>query len=185
MTQPPVDPRAALAQPGDVWVSIGKPVTGIGGVKVRLNRQYLFFERGTLRTDSQQVPLVMVADVDSSQSMQQKMRGVGTVKVHVNRPTGPETVILEDLPDFKDGVRAINDMARDARVAEQRARNTQTMQYQGLPPQQQAAPAPVQPAAPSSEDVFAQLEKLGEMKDKGWISEDEFQSKKTELLGRI
>lgn len=66
MTQPPVDPRAALAQPGDVWVSIGKPVTGIGGVKVRLNRQYLFFERGTLRTDSQQVPLAMVADVDSS-----------------------------------------------------------------------------------------------------------------------
>ena len=188
MSQPPVDPRAALAQPGDVWVSIGKPLTGMGAVKVRVNRQYLFFERGTLRTDAQQIPLAYVVDVDASQSMQQKVRGVGSIKVHVNRPGGSEVVLLEDLPDYRDGVRAINDMSRQARLGEQRAANTQHVNYQGQPyqqqPPQQQAPRPQQ-SKPSADEVFSQLERLGEMKDKGWVSEEEFAAKKAELLGRL
>lgn len=185
---PPVDPRAVIAQPGDVWVSIGKPLTGMGAVKVRVNRQYLFYERGTLRTDAQQIPLAYVVDVDASQSMQQKVRGVGSIKVHVSRPGGAETVLLEDLPDYRDGVRAINDMSRQARMGEQRAANTQHVNYQGQPQQPPLPPqqaAPTQPAKPSADEIFSQLERLGEMKDKGWVSEEEFAAKKSELLARL
>jgi hypothetical protein len=37
----------------------------------------------------------------------------------------------------------------------------------------------------SSEDVLAAIEKLGDLKAKGFISEDEFASKKSELLSRL
>lgn len=191
-----MDPRAAIQQPGDVWVSVGKPLTGLGAIKVRVNPQYLFFEKGGLRTDSQQVPLAYVTDVDANQSMQQKVRQVGTLRVHVQRGGGVETVLLEDLPDFREGVRIINELAHNARMYEQRAQNTQTVNYQGQPfqqgpppqqmPQHQAPPQqPPVPQQSPADAVFAQLEKLGEMKDKGWISDEEFQAKKTELLGRL
>ena len=67
--------------------------------------------------------------------------------------------------------------------------------------QQQNAPAPMQPApapsfnAPSfngssngnepSGDLIATLERLGSLRDKGILSEQEFQSKKAELLARL
>jgi hypothetical protein len=44
-----------------------------------------------------------------------------------------------------------------------------------------AASTPAQPDA----DPLAQIERLAELRDRGLISEDEFQEKKTELLGRL
>ncbi|MCB0649339.1 MAG: SHOCT domain-containing protein [Saprospiraceae bacterium] len=37
----------------------------------------------------------------------------------------------------------------------------------------------------TTEDIFSKIEKLGQLKDKGFISEDEFAAKKKELLSRI
>lgn len=47
-----------------------------------------------------------------------------------------------------------------------------------------AAPAP-SPAAPSQPDVYDQLKKLGELRDAGVLSPEEFEAKKAELLGRL
>lgn len=46
---------------------------------------------------------------------------------------------------------------------------------------------PVEPATSSTsqEDVIGTLDRLGELKDKGYITEDEFASKKAELLSRL
>ncbi|WP_172332237.1 SHOCT domain-containing protein [Mangrovicoccus sp. HB161399] len=61
-------------------------------------------------------------------------------------------------------------------------------------PQPEPAPAPqpepVQAAQPmqqqaGSGDVFGALEKLGQLRDMGVLTEDEFQSKKSELLARL
>jgi len=65
------------------------------------------------------------------------------------------------------------------------------IQSQPLAPEDQAAlaqkgdPAPVQsPASPTVQpDYLAELEKLGELRDKGIITEEEFQAKKKQLLG--
>jgi Short C-terminal domain len=46
-----------------------------------------------------------------------------------------------------------------------------------------AAPAPVAGMRP--EDVMATLEKLGELKSKGILTQDEFDSKKAELLKKL
>jgi hypothetical protein len=59
----------------------------------------------------------------------------------------------------------------------------------GAPPQQgYAAPpepqyAPPPPAAPSQADVISQLKQLGELRDAGVLTEDEFAAQKAKLLG--
>jgi len=179
MTQTPNDPRAKIWREGDIWVAVGKPLAGVGGVRARLNPELLFFEKGTLRNDAQQVPVVSIADVDAAQSMTQRARGVGTIRVHVVRPNGQrEMVLLDDIPDHREGVEQINAAARNARQAEQRMRNTHYAQP--APP----APPPA-PARPNSDEIFGQLERLGELRDKGFISSEDFEAKKTELLGRL
>jgi len=47
-----------------------------------------------------------------------------------------------------------------------------------------SAPAPAQ-AAPAQPDVYDQLKKLGELRDAGILSPEEFEAKKADLLGRL
>ena len=55
------------------------------------------------------------------------------------------------------------------------------------PAQTSAQPttAPPPPAAPAEPDVMEQIRKLGELKDAGLLTEEEFTSKKAELLSRL
>jgi hypothetical protein len=48
-----------------------------------------------------------------------------------------------------------------------------------------APSAPPPPTAPQEPDVMEQIRKLGELKDAGLLSEDEFQAKKVDLLNRL
>ena len=59
--------------------------------------------------------------------------------------------------------------------------NTNQPQY---PQQGQPAPVQGQPAAPTSVDTLAQLKLLGELHDKGVLTDDEFTREKTRLLGQ-
>jgi len=52
-------------------------------------------------------------------------------------------------------------------------------QQQQMAAQQAAAP----PAAPAEDDAIAQIEKLGELKAKGLLTEEEFAAQKAKLLG--
>ena len=65
------------------------------------------------------------------------------------------------------------------RWAAQEEQQYQQQQYQ----QQQYAPPPAAPAEPSSDDVFAQLERLGELHEKGVLTDEEFAAQKARLLG--
>lgn len=186
------DPRAAVYRPGDLWVGVGKPITGLGAVKVRLTPEYLIWETGTLRSDVQQVPLAYIIDVDAMQSMVQKSRGVGNIRVQVQRRDRVEVVLLQDLPEHRTGVEAINEHSRRARHAEHRLQNTHHYAGQvppGFPappqPQQQRQPVPPPPARPSADEIFSQIERLGELRDKGFITSEDFDAKKTELLARL
>jgi hypothetical protein len=50
---------------------------------------------------------------------------------------------------------------------------------------QQAASRETKPARRSADEVLTALERLGELRQKGILSEDEFQAKKVELLNRL
>jgi hypothetical protein len=188
----PAQTTPSTVAPGDrspdvLWEALGKPITGIGAGKYRLTSHYLFFEKGALRTDLQQVPVAALLDVDVRQSMAQKARGVGTVLVHIQRATRIEIVALEDIPNFREGQRAINEAAHAARVKIQSFQNTSTVNYQGSPPTFHGA-APVQSAPPetvAAVDYVSQLEKLGQLRDSGILTDEEFQAKKVEILRRM
>jgi Short C-terminal domain len=63
---------------------------------------------------------------------------------------------------------------------EQEQAQAQQQQQYAPPP----APAPAAPAAPvePDDDMFAQLEKLGDLRDKGILTDEEFAAQKAKLL---
>lgn len=72
--------------------------------------------------------------------------------------------------------------AQDAADAEA-YRQQQYDQQQGYPPQQAYAPPPQQAAAPAQDDMITQLQKLGELKAAGVLTEEEFAAQKAKILG--
>jgi hypothetical protein len=171
-------------EPGVVWAAKGQPISGIGAGRYKLTATMLFFEKGMLSTRAQQVPIAHVLDVDMRQSMTQKARGVGNVLVHVQRSNGVELVVLEDVPDPRGAVSIINSTAHAARLVEQQRVNTH--HYSGVAPTvppPQAAPTPA--AAPMAPDPIEQLRRLGELRDAGILTEEEFATKKAEILSRL
>jgi hypothetical protein len=170
-----------------LWEAWGKPLSGIGGGRYRLTAHYLYFERGTLKTDSQQVPVSALHDIDVRQTMSQKARNVGTIVVHINRGNRMEIVQLVDIPNFREGQAAINDAAHTARAILQQRQNTSTVRYEGTHPvaasiQSAAAAGADQPTAP---DYIEQLEQLAKLRDNGILSEEEFSMKKADILRRM
>lgn len=115
--------------------------------------------------------------------MSQKARGVFTVLVHVQRGTGIEVVQMDDIPDGREAMRIINEAAHAARVTIQQ--NANTMRYQG-----QVSPADTAVGSPQvnptdAADPYAQLRPLGELRDSGILTEEEFAAKKAEILSRL
>ena len=175
------DTSATPVDPDVLWEGKGQPIKGFGAGRYKLTRHYLYFERGSLRTDSQQVPIASVIDVDVAQSMTQKARSVGTVRVHIQRPTGIEIVAIEDIAEPRNVQQLINNTAHEARATILQAQNT--MRYsQQVPPT--APPAPTVPE-PAAADPLVQLQKLGELRDAGILTTEEFESKKAEILSRM
>lgn len=76
---------------------------------------------------------------------------------------------------------------RDAQIyADREAAYDQQAAQQAPPPQaayQQAPAAPAAPAAPTQADVIDQLQRLGDLKAQGVLTEDEFAAEKAKLLG--
>ncbi|MEU8664110.1 PH domain-containing protein [Actinoplanes philippinensis] len=174
-----------LGDPDTLWSAKGMTLTGLGGGKYRLTSTLLYFEKGIVSTNAQQVPVAHIIDVDMRQAMVQKARGVGNVLVHVQRASSIEIVVLEDVPEPRTAVAIINETARLGRLREQQLHNTH--HYAGMAahqPMAMAAPAATA-AAPAPVDPMEQLRRLGELRQAGLVTDDEFTSKKSEILARL
>jgi hypothetical protein len=89
-------------------------------------------------------------------------------------------VRVADLPVVSRGGRAAAAPPTSASATP----STGTVVEPGRPqPATEPAPSPV-PAAPS-DDIFAKIERLAELRAKGVLSEEEFATKKAELLSRL
>lgn len=171
--------------PNVLWEGKGLPMAAVGGGRYRLTRTHLYFEKGLLSTNAQQVPIADVADVDLRQSMTQKARGLGDVLVHVQRTHGAkEVAVISDIPNPRHVQQLINQVSSEARAALQRARNTHYTHGNFTAP---TAPPTQQPAGPPAPgpDLMEQLERLGRLRDAGVLTEEEFQTKKADLLSRL
>lgn len=170
--------------PGVLWSAKGQPLTGIGGGRYRLTATTLFFERGTLTTNAQQVPTNQLFDIDLRQSLTQKTRGVGDVVVHVQRASRVEQVILNDVPSPREAVNIINEVANQARISAHTMANTRHFTSNPAPTVPALPPAATPPMT-TAPDAIEQLTKLGQLRDAGILTEDEFAQKKADILARM
>ncbi len=72
----------------------------------------------------------------------------------------------------------------DAKAEEQYAQQQQQQQQYAPPPQEYAQAAPAAPEE-STDDLIAQLKKLGELKEAGVLDDAEFQVAKAKLLAQM
>lgn len=173
----------AAQEPGVLWSAVGKPLTGIGAGRYKLTADFLYFEKGALSTRAEQIAAHEIHDVDASQTMSQKARGVGTITLHARRARGDEVVRLEDIPEFRQGVTIINQTALDSRNALRTKEQTQTVNYTGgLPTINAGGGSAVQTPA-AGDDLFGQLSKIADLHKAGVLTDDEFTSAKSKLLG--
>jgi Short C-terminal domain len=70
----------------------------------------------------------------------------------------------------------------ESQAYEQQQAYDQQQAYAPQPQQVYAAP-PSQPAAPTQDDMITQLQKLGELKAAGVLTEEEFAAQKAKILG--
>lgn len=141
---------------GTVWAALGKGVSGITTGRYRLDPEFLFYSKGTLSTNSQQLFVADVHDVDVKQTMMQKTRGVYTVVVHAG---GHVPVTLEDIPDGPTAARLIMETMRSARVTREHrtieidalrhAATSTTRQEVAITGHTPTYPAPVTPGMPA------------------------------------
>lgn len=174
-----------------IWAAVGKPITGIGAGRYKLTAEYLLFEKGSLSTKAQQIRTSEIYDVDASQTMTQKARGVGTITLFAERSKDKrrEKVLLEDITTFREGVTAINSAAFAARESRRVRENTQHVSYGGsaapvvgYPHAAAPTTTPVAEAQPAV-DLNAELSKLAALKAQGILDDEEFTAAKRQLLG--
>ena len=175
----------------------------------RLTTHFLYFETGGItRTTQEQVPLINVQDVDVSQTLIQKTRRVGNVLVHILRPNGiRETAVFDSVPDpvgvrnlINQTVHQVRMVAHQRQLAEQQNLNVHRFEQQGhspaapLAPGVQGTPAVPRPqadagaefaSAPDAQQIMDLLKQLGELRDAGVVTDEEFESKKQDLLRRL
>ncbi len=99
----------------------------LSSCRYRLTTKSIYFDEGLLSSNSQQVPLWAVRDIDVRQGMIQNARGVGTVIVHVEHSdyTGRNTVILQDIEGSLDVRDQLNKYAQRERRKHDQHQRTQ------------------------------------------------------------
>lgn len=175
-----------------LWEGQGKDLTSLatGGRVVksryRITREFIFVDEGIIGSKEEQIPLWAVRDCDVSQSILQKSRNVGDVivRVEANDFTGKKAVALENIEAPKDVRNLINEHSRLAR--ELRMRQQQTVNYTGVNPLVPGIPATthsVSSGVAPEVDPIERLTKLAALLKEGLISQEEFDSQKSKLLG--
>lgn len=170
-----------------IWTAVGKPLTGLGAGRYKLTAEYLVFETGTLVEGSaDQNPRDprrrLVADHGPEGSRRGKHHTAGASAL------GDEKVVMQDIPNFREGVVAINRVADEARHAQHLRENTSrsSIEYSGavqtVAPTFAPAASPA-PAVSTAGDLNSELERLAGLRAQGILDDEEFTAAKRKLLG--
>ena len=135
--------------------------------RYRITTEYIYEDAGILGSREEQIPLWAVRDIDVKQSIIQKARNVGDVKVRVepNEYTGKKEITLESIETPKEVRNLLNDHSRAAR--ELRLKQQQSVNYVGGAPVMGVSA----PAA-GGDDLIEKLTKLGALLKSGLITQE-------------
>ncbi len=180
---------------------------GLSKARYRVTRDRVWIETGLLGTKTENVPLWSVKDVDVRQAVWQRDKDIGDVVLtledaaYAAQPTGmfdltgmsepggtgttSGQVVLDDIENPYGVVDVLTPLISEARQKKTAERQTQYLHVDpgtarapfGAPP-----PAPAAPAAPQH-DMVEQLRRLGELRDAGILTEEEFAAQKAKVLG--
>jgi uncharacterized membrane protein YdbT with pleckstrin-like domain len=129
----------------------------------------IIHRQGFIAKHTMEIPLEAINDIRFHQSVLERIVGAGDL-------------IIQSASEFGRNVFANirNPEAVQRTIYQQSERNKERM-YQGRP----AAPAAPSPPAPSPEapSVTGELQRLAELRDKGVLTESEFQNQKKKILG--
>jgi hypothetical protein len=196
--------------PNTLWFGESKnaatSATGVSKARYRITKDRVWIESGLLGTRTESVPLWSIKDMDVRIAVWQQGKDVGDVVLNLEDPSyganqdmfnmsgnieGTTTgqVVLDNI----EGPYAVLDIlspliseARSKKTIERQSTYVHNM-TPGMPygapygaPPPQAAPAA---APPPQLDMVEQLKKLGELRDAGILTEEEFAAQKAKLLG--
>jgi uncharacterized membrane protein YdbT with pleckstrin-like domain len=132
-----------------------------------VTNELLIHRQGLIAKNSMEIPLDRINDVRFHQNVFERMIGAGDLVIESAGTRGQEVFSNVRHPE------------NVQKVVYERSEGY-TMKMQGATPAPAAPPAASAAAAPS---VTQELQRLADLKDRGAITEEEFQAQKTRLLG--
>jgi uncharacterized membrane protein YdbT with pleckstrin-like domain len=132
-----------------------------------VTNERLIHRQGLIAKNSMEIPLDRINDVRFHQNVFERMIGAGDLVIESAGTRGQEVFSNVRHPE------------NVQKVVYERSEGY-TMKMQGATPAPAAPPAASAAAAPS---VTQELQRLADLKDRGAITEEEFQAQKTRLLG--
>jgi uncharacterized membrane protein YdbT with pleckstrin-like domain len=169
-----------------ILVVIGLLSFGWGALTFRaeeyvVTSRRLIHSQGVINKKASDSSLEKINDAILVESVFGRIFGFGNLEVLTASESGIEKLqMLRDAKDFK---KAMLEAKHELEL--ELTRPT-------MPPVRAAEPAPAAPAAPAptpeidtADEVAAALARLGELRDQGVISAEEFEAKKAELLARL
>lgn len=161
----------------------------VASASYKITEDAVQFASGIVSSREETVPLWAVRDVDFRQTMTQKARGIADLQLKIDPAAGAygqENVVIRSIRDGKTVRDLILRQANEVRNYWNQRRQEMEVERQRASASQIFAPAQPQATkgAPGhGDDLMAQLTKLGEMKQAGLLSEEEFAAAKAKLLG--
>ncbi|MGY1745284.1 PH domain-containing protein [Blastococcus sp. SYSU D00695] len=190
--------------PNTLWFGESKGgATGVAGVakaRYRITKDRIWIESGLLGTRTESVPMWAVRDMDVRQAVWQRGKDVGDLVLGLDDPaygvqqdtftlTGmPEQgttsgqVVLDNIENPHQVYDLLAPLVSEARHKKTIERQSQYV-HQMNPGVAYAAAAPAPAPAPAEPDLVDQLRRLGELRDAGILTEEEFAAQKAKLLG--
>ncbi|MDP9341742.1 MAG: PH domain-containing protein [Actinomycetota bacterium] len=141
-----------------------------------VTNERLIHRQGLIAKNSMEIPLDRINDVRFHQNVFERMIGAGDLVIESAGTRGQEVFSNVRHPE------------NVQKVVYERSEGY-TMKMQGSTPAPAApapatpAPAAPAPAAPAPPSVTEELQRLADLKDRGTITEEEFQAQKSRLLG--
>jgi len=130
----------------------------------------LIYRTGTFAKSGVEIPLERIANVNFHQRSYERLVGAGDLTIEsAGRDSQSKFFDIRKPYAVQNLIHAQMDAAEDHRAVRG----------------QQAYAATVQPPAPSSPDVLAQLDKLDDLRKRGVLNDDEFAVQKAKLLDKM
>jgi Bacterial PH domain/Short C-terminal domain/Protein of unknown function (DUF2510) len=194
--------------PNTLWFGESKnaatSAAGISKARYRITKDRVWIESGLLGTRTESVPLWSIKDMDVRQAVWQRGKDIGDVVLNLEDPSyganqdmfnvsgnieGTTTgqVVLDNIESPYAVLDILSPLISEARQKKTMERQSQYLHVNpgmagaafGAPA---PAPAPTQPAAAPQLGMVEQLTKLGELRDAGILTEEEFAAQKAKIL---